>query len=320
MRHLLFGLLLLTSASTFAQKDTLIKKLDSLSKKNDSIGGQKNNIEKQAYNEETKLTRKTYFTLLWSSIKQEFTKPFHTTKKEWLYFGAFAGGVALLTTVDEPIQKGALNLRNNSPAVANIGKYISTSGGYNEVITLGALGLYGFLKKNTKMETTTLLASQAYITSALVESTVKFLSGRTRPSFYGPEQEAEPKFLGPFGNTSRDFGGSRSNSSFPSGHSTAAFAAATVYAMEYKDTKWVPIVSYTAASLISLSRITENKHWTTDVLVGSVLGYFSGRHIVNNYHRYAKLKAPQQPKNTVSFNLLYNWDHVEPGLVWNFGN
>ncbi|HMD00222.1 MAG TPA: phosphatase PAP2 family protein [Ferruginibacter sp.] len=97
-----------------------------------------------------------------------------------------------------------------------------------------------------------------------------------------------------------------------------AFAAATVYAMEYKNTKWVPIVSYSAASLIALSRITENKHWTTDILVGSVLGYFSGRHIVNNYHRYAKLKAPQQPKNSVSFDMKYNWDHLEPAVVWKF--
>lgn len=311
-----FVAVIFTSYSALAQKDTLIKKLDSLSKKNDSTGGQINNISKQAYNEETKITGRTYFTLLWSNVKQEFTKPFHTTKKEWLHFGMFAGGVALLTFADEPIQRGALRLRNSSTAVANIGKYISNSGGANEAITLSALGLYGFLAKNTKLKTTTLLASQAYITSALVESTLKFLSGRTRPSFYSPDQEAEPKFLGPFGNTSRDFSGSRSNSSFPSGHATAAFAAATVYAMEYKNTKWVPIVSYSAASLISLSRITENKHWTTDVLVGSVLGYFSGRHIVNNYHRYAKLKAPQQPKNSVSFNLNYNWDHVEPGLVW----
>jgi membrane-associated phospholipid phosphatase len=255
---------------------------------------------------------------LWSSVKQEFTKPFHTTRKEWLRFGLFAGGVAVLTTVDEPIQKWALQLRNNNPAVASVGRYITNAGGTNEVLTLTVIGAYGFISKNTKIKTTTLLASQAYITSALAESSLKFLFGRTRPSFYDPNEEAEPKFLGPFGNTSRDFLGGRSNSSFPSGHATAAFAAATVFAMEYKNTKWVPVLSYSAASLIALSRITENKHWTTDILVGSVLGYFSGRHIVDNYHRYAKLKAPQQPKNSVSFDLHYNIDHVEPGITWRF--
>jgi membrane-associated phospholipid phosphatase len=322
MPKLTIILVILFFASTDIQAqvkaDTLVKKLDSLSHKNDSTGGQKNNIQPAAYNEQTKITGQTYFILLWSSVKQEFTKPFHTTKKEWLRFGMFAGGVAILTTVDEPVQKWALRLRNNNQVVASTGRYITNAGGTNELITLSGIGLYGFLTKNTKMKTTTLLASQAYITSALVESTLKLVFGRTRPSFYDPTEEAEPKFLGPFGKTSRDFSGARSNSSFPSGHATAAFAAATVYAMEYKNSKWVPILSYSAASLIALSRITENKHWTTDILVGSVLGYFSGRHIVNNYHRYAKLKASQQPKNSISFAAHYNVDHVEPGITWKF--
>jgi membrane-associated phospholipid phosphatase len=182
---------------------------------------------------------------------------------------------------------------------------------------LGALTAYGFIFKNEKIRTTTLLASQAYITGTLIESTIKFLAGRTRPSYYDPAGVARPRFLGPFGNTSRDFNGSRSNSSFPSGHATVAFAAATVFAMEYKNTLWVPIFSYSAATLIALSRITENKHWTTDVFVGSVLGYLSGRNIVNNYHRYAKLKAPNIPKNTVTFDMRYNEFHqVAPALVY----
>jgi len=169
-----------TNINAQVKSDTLIKKLDSLSYKNDSIGGQKNNIEPAAYNEQTKLTGKTYFTLLWSSIKQEYTKPFHTTKKEWLKFGLFAGGVAALTTVDEPIQKAALKLRNNSPTVANVGRYITNAGGTNELITLSAIGLYGFATKNTKIKTTTFLASQAYITSALIESTLKFFVSTRR--------------------------------------------------------------------------------------------------------------------------------------------
>ena len=95
-----------------------------------------------------------------------------------------------------------------------------------------------------------------------------------------------------------------------------AFAAATVFAMEYKNIKWVPILSYSAASLIGLSRITENRHWLTDVLAGAALGYFTGRHVVDNYHRYAKLKEPNI--NKVGFNLEWNYNHLEPGVVYNF--
>lgn len=312
-------ILLLTSISIggFCQQpDTLIKKLDSLSHKTDSAGGQKNNTEQSAYNENTKLNFASYFILLGSDIKQEFTKPFHMARRDWGKFAAFATAIGAMTFADEPIQRAALKFKNNNPTASKISRDITNFGGPAEFIGLSSIGAYSFLAKNRKLQTTTLLASQAYITGSLVEATLKFLSGRTRPSFYDPNGEAEPTFKGPFGNTSHDYKGNRSNSSFPSGHATVAFAAATVYAMEYRKTVWVPIVAYSVASLISISRITENKHWTTDVLVGAILGYLTGRHIVDNYHRYAKLKAPRMPKNSVSFNLNYYNGQMRPGLVY----
>ncbi len=318
MNKIAFILLLtMISFKGFCQKpDTLIKKLDSLSHKADSAGGQQNNTAASAYNENTKLTPRSYVILLGSNLKQEFTKPFHMTKRDWGKFGAFAVAIGAMTFADEPIQRNALKFKNNNPSAAKVSKYISAVGGTDEFITLGSLAAYGFIFKNVKMQTTTLLASQAYITGAVIEGTLKFLSGRTRPSFYDPTGEAEPTFKGPFANTSHDYAGNRSNSSFPSGHATVAFAAATVYAMEYRKTVWVPIVAYSAASLISLSRVTENKHWTTDVLVGAMLGYLTGKNIVNNYHRYAKLKSPTTPKNSVSFNLDYYNGQMRPGLVY----
>ena len=298
-------------------KDTLVKKLDSLSKKTDSAGGQQNNTTEAAYNQKTKITFKTYFILLGSDLKQDFTKPFHMVRKDWGKLGVFTLATVALTFADKPVQRQALKFRVGHTNALKVSKFITNSGGIYEFYTLAALGAYGYIFKNEKVRTTTLLATQAYITGAVIESVLKYLSGRTRPSYYGDGVEAKPRFLGPFGNTSRDYNGSRSNSSFPSGHATVAFAAATVFAMEYKNTVWVPIFSYTAASLISLSRITENKHWTTDIFVGAVLGYLSGRQIVNNYHRYAKIKAPGMQKNSVTFNIQYsNYRQITPGLVY----
>ncbi len=88
--------------------------------------------------------------------------------------------------------------------------------------------------------------------------------------------------------------------------------------MEYKTTPWVPIVSYSAASLIGLSRITENKHWATDVFAGAALGYLCGRQVVNNYHRYATIKAHPKKHGTVSFDLQYWNDQLQPKLVYTF--
>ena len=88
--------------------------------------------------------------------------------------------------------------------------------------------------------------------------------------------------------------------------------------MEYKNTPWVPFVSYGAASLVGLSRIIENKHWTTDVVVGSTLGYLCGRPVVNNYHRYAKVKSQSKNKGTVSFNIGYMDGQFVPDIVYTF--
>jgi len=303
----------------FSQKpDTLIKKLDSLSRKTDSAGGQQNNISNQAYNENTNITFSSYFILLGSDLKQEFTAPFHFSLKDWRTVGAVAIVGGALFLADEPVQRYALHLRDSSATVRNVSKYVTRFGGSYEAYILAGLGAYGFIFKNEKIKTTTLLATQAYITGAAMESFLKFVSGRQRPYYYNPRQvDAEPKFHGPF-TSGKDVNGKRINSSFPSGHTTVAFAAATVFAMEYRDRPLVPLISYSAATLIGLSRITENKHWITDVFFGGVLGYFTGRLVVNNYHRYAKLKAPNQKKNSISFNLQYQYGRVIPGLTYKF--
>ena len=318
-KKVLIAVFMMLPMAIFSQKtDTLIKKLDSLSRKTDSAGGQANNINKTAYNENTRITFSSYFILLGSDLKQEFTAPFHFTRKDWGTFAKFVLVEGALFLVDESVQRNALHLRELNPGVGNMSKYVTQFGGSYEAYVLAALGGYGIIFKNEKLKTTTLLATQAYITGAAMESVIKFITGRQRPYYYDPRSvEVEPKFHGPFSN-GKDINGNQVNSSFPSGHTTVAFAAATVFAMEYRDRPLVPLISYSAATLIGLSRITENKHWITDVFAGAALGFFTGKLVVNNYHRYAKLKAPRQKKSSVSFNLEYNYGRLMPGLVYKF--
>ena len=315
-----FLFVLLFSGSLYAQQpDTLIQKLDSLSQKADSAGGQDNNINRKAYNDRTEITFPSYFVLLASDFKQQITAPFHITKKDWGKVGLFGVAAVGLGFADESIQKFGLDLRTHNKGVRRVSKHITNLGAQYEGITLLALGGYGFIFKNEKIQTTTLLATQAYITSGVMHSLLKLATGRQRPSYYNPNKlEAEPTFRGPFHAPFSDSKGTTISSSFPSGHTTLAFAAATVYAMEYRDRPLIPIISYTAASLVGLSRITENKHWATDIFVGAALGYLTGRQVVNNYHRYAKIKREKKDKNTLTFNLQYNNGVLMPGLVYQF--
>ena len=259
-----------------------------------------------------------YFTLLGSNLKEEFTKPFHIKKKDWQNLGKFAVVITGLSFADKPVQQAVLRLRNRNTELNNVSRNVSNFGGVYEVFTLAGIGTYGLIFKNNKLVNTTLLSTQAYITSGAIETVLKFLSGRTRPSYYPPGVEARPRFLGPFHGSLNDANGSNENSSFPSGHSTVAFAVATVFASEYKDKPIVPVIAYTTASLISISRITQNKHWVTDVVTGAAIGYLSGKMVVKNYHRGRKFSSTDKKKNSVSFTLNYSFGHIEPGMVYKF--
>src|SRR5207247_8885479 len=103
--------------------------------------------------------------LLGVDIKQQITAPIHQTGKEWLRIVEYTVATAALSFADEPVQRYAVKLHNNSETVSSVSSYITRFGGTYEVYTLAAMGAYGFVFNNKKMQTTTLLATQDYITA-----------------------------------------------------------------------------------------------------------------------------------------------------------
>jgi len=64
--------------------------------------------------------------------------------------------------------------------------------------------------------------------------------------------------------------------SFPSEHTTVAFAAAAALDRE-TTAPWVPWVAYPAAAACGWSRVHDLEHWPSDVVAGAALGYWGGR-------------------------------------------
>src|SRR5581483_11928226 len=65
--------------------------------------------------------------------------------------------------------------------------------------------------------------------------------------------------------------------SFPSGHTTVAFASATVLQQHFGWKAGVP--AYAVASYVAASRVEMNKHHLSDVVFGAALGIAAGRTI-----------------------------------------
>ncbi len=62
--------------------------------------------------------------------------------------------------------------------------------------------------------------------------------------------------------------------SFPSGHTLAAFAAASVWAGKNPSERYI---AYGLASAVGASRIVKGAHWPSDVFWGAVIGISQGR-------------------------------------------
>jgi len=65
--------------------------------------------------------------------------------------------------------------------------------------------------------------------------------------------------------------------SFPSGHATLSFAAATVLQQHLGYKAGIP--TYLVASYVAMSRLHDNRHFASDVVMGSALGIVIGRSV-----------------------------------------
>ena len=69
-----------------------------------------------------------------------------------------------------------------------------------------------------------------------------------------------------------------SEDSFPSGHTSAAFAAASFLEEEYGyRNRLYSVAGYTLASMTGVMRVLNDRHWTSDVLVGAGIGMLGMR-------------------------------------------
>lgn len=201
---------------------------------------------------------KTFPQTLWYTT----SAPARWQKKDFLKAGIIVGSIGTTMLLDKEIKSVVQAIRNQT--IDDIFNTVEPFG--NRYSPYVLLGLYGLSKviKDERLQHTTLVATRNFAVSTAHYVATKALVRRLRP-----DMTNDPFiFKAPF---TPDY------TSFPSGHTNTVFSIATIYALEYRDKKWVPWTAYGIASLTGVSRIVQNRHWASDVLIGAVIGHFTAK-------------------------------------------
>ena len=214
-------------------------------------------------------------------------EPFHWDINDVANATMFAGVTGFLMIYDEQIDD--MFARNQNEQLSNFSQYVIApfGNGVYSLPLIGALYLGGVLGKNDYDKEMALLGLKTLILSAGEATVTKWVFQRHRP-----EDDIPPDswvFEGPGGDLKDD-------GAFVSRHATTAFALAAVFSEGYKSKKkWVPIVAYSLASLVTISRVYDRKHWASDAIAGACLGYVSGKFLykINKPHKSRSVNLHQ---------------------------
>ncbi len=229
--------------------------------------------------------------------------PANFDSNDILNFSLVTGATAASFFLDNTGRQWALNNRSNfGDNLLSIDKPTTA------FVGASVIGLYGYglAYKNSKIRTLGLQLAEASFYATGVTYLIKTITGRSRPFRNNGHKDFNP------------FQIKEEKTSFPSGHSTIAFAFSTVMAHQIDNVFW-KVGWYGAASLVSIARVYHDKHWVSDVLLGSAIGYFVAEFVLNNQdnNKNKLVKKTSVNKPIYSFGLKYF--NNQPIYSLNFG-
>ncbi|MGA2697863.1 MAG: capsule assembly Wzi family protein [Terriglobales bacterium] len=194
--------------------------------------------------------------------KQFWTEPTRFRVRDLKWAVPFVGVTAGFIASDQWWSKQVPNEPNELTRSLHISEYTT----YAMIGAGGGAFILGQITNSDHMKEAGLLSGEAAINSTGVAYLFKEITQRQRPLE---------------GNGNGDFfsGGA----SFPSEHSAIAWSIASVMAHEYPS-PLVQFAAYSAATVVTVTRVTARQHFPSDVIVGSALGWYFGRQVYRKHH------------------------------------
>ncbi len=205
----------------------------------------------------------SYPEILVDDVKHVVTAPARWEEAEWHKAGwASLAVVGTALVIDRPLRDEMRRHSGNNTFITQVERF----GAQYAAGVVGGFYVVGALTDDeTSMQVAQDGIAASLIASGIVTPAIKLVAGRSRPR----DDNGVYNFK-PFSN---------GNSSFPSGHTTEAFALASVVANHYDDT-WVTCTSYSIASLVGLARAYHQAHFASDIVAGAMIGTLVGKSVV----------------------------------------
>ena len=230
---------------------------------------------------------------LLSDAKLYFTAPIRWDESDWMFFGGSIAAIAAAHGLDSRVRE---HFAPSGAAGLNGTDKNSTRDAIPAASLVLGTWLIGKVADDSfaKTEAYTMLEAAGF--SSITAEALKYAAGRQRPD-----------------ETTNTNDWRAGGSSFPSLHTTAAFAIGTVFAESGEDDyRWLRrAVGYGMASATTYLRLHGNQHWLSDTVAGAAIGIASGRFTTHRRLQRANdwnLSVTPSPYGGVqlAFNLIVN--------------
>jgi membrane-associated phospholipid phosphatase len=208
----------------------------------------------------------------------------------WEVGAVAAVGVLTIAVADQPIQDWSTDSAHRSQTASDVATVFRQFGQVDVVlpVTLGLIG-YGLIAKKPGVLHSGFRVGASVLLAGVVTQGAKWVFGRARPDTSDSEWDFAP------------FSG---NESMWSGHTAFAFAFATSLSQEIHRT-WATVGLYGIATGTAWSRVYDNKHWASDVLMGAAAGIASAKLATGRWTLFG-LRAPV-PLATPDGKVMVTW-------------
>ena len=204
-----------------------------------------------------------------------WTSPLRIRPRDAIWLVPFGGATAAALHYDAQAQQELGFDRSRISTSSKLSRFGSTYATFGEG---AALYFVGSLTHHEHLAETGRLGAEAVIDASLLAGGIKLVTNRERP-----DQGNGKGGFWPHGTREYSL-----DSSFPSGHAASSWALARVIASQYPNTL-TRVSVYAFAAAVSISRVTQRKHFPSDALVGSTFGYLVGGYVVR--HHAARYKG-----------------------------